>query len=375
MDERCRTLPHKSLTALTHEDIRRIQLEDGIEARHECFHKISRDMDDFAALAKAGMRMLRKYRFDGWISETFYKGFLQQRGKYIEECEDLATLAGVDKAALCLLQRLYSWSKLSPSATPDVLGCSAACYHHPALGMYLARCLDWSKPEGVLGNATRIVEYQRHGVTAYKAVQVLGMTGHLSILKPGKFAVVINWAPEHGLPGFDLDPTHRLREIAEDPAIDSYDKAIAALTSRSHDIGSDAFFTVAGLEPHEMCVVERKGSFNKYWIRKPTAGESYLVQTNHYDAQGTIGTHLHIEPALTLPEGEDGYCLSTTQTTWVRQRVLQDALAAIAEETEIWNALHDCLNLIPVLNNDTRQQMVMHVASGEIRAWREIAGG
>lgn len=374
MDDICRTQPRKTLTPLTHEDIRRVQLEGGIEARHECFQTISRDKDDFAALVEAGMQMLRKYRLDGWISETFYEIFLQQRGKYIEECEDLATLAGVDKAALCLLQRLYSWSKFSTTATPDVLGCSAACFHHPTQGMYLTRCLDWSKPEGVLGNATRIVEYQRHGVTAYKAVQVLGMTGHLSILKPGKFAVVINWAPEHGLPGFGLDPTHRLREITEDPSIDSYDKVIAALTSPNHDIGADAFFTVAGIERDEMYVVERKGSSNKYWIRRPAADESRLVQTNHYDAQGAIGTHLHVEPTLPLPEGEDGYCLSTAQTTWVRQRALQDALAVIAEEAEIWNALHDCLNIIPVLNNDTRQQMVMHVASGEIRAWRETTG-
>lgn len=372
-DAGCLGKPRKVLTPVTPDDVRVVPIADGVAARHTHLRANPSDRKDFLALGRVGADMVKSYLMGGLIADAFYELFLRRHGRYLEECADLAELAEIDQPIICLLQRLYSWSKLaSTKPTPPVSGCSAACHYHPGQGMFLARCLDWSKPEGVLGNATRIVEYQQAGRTVYKAVQILGMTGHLSILKPGCFAIVINWAPEHGIPGLDLDPTHRLREIAEDVAIDSYDKAVAAITSHQHDIGADAFFTVAGTKPEEMCVVERKGSSNTSWIRKPAASKHILVQTNHYDPAGEIGIHLRDELKPALPEGEDGYCLGTADTTLVRQKALTDALATLSGESDMWDALHTCLNIVPVLNNDTRQQMVMHIASGEIRAWREV---
>jgi len=369
----CLGKPRKVLTPVSHDDVRVVPMADGVAARHAHLRVNSRDRQDFLALARVGADMVKGYLMGGLIADTYYELFLRRYGRYLEECEDLAKLAEIDKPIICLLQRLYSWSKLaSTKPPPAVSGCSAACHYHPEQGMFLARCLDWSRPLGVLGNATRIIEYQRAGRTDYKAIQILGMTGHLSILKPGRFAIVINWAPEHGMPGLDLDPTHRLREIAEDVAIDSYDQAVAAITSHQHDIGADAFFTVAGTKPGEMCVVERKGSSNTSWIRKPADAKHILVQTNHYDPAGEIGIHIGDELKPALPEDEDGYCLGTADTSLVRQTVLADALATLSGESDMWDALHACLNIVPVRNNDTRQQMVMHIASGEIRAWREV---
>lgn len=231
--------------------------------------------------------------------------------------------------------------------------------------------LDWSKPEKVLGNATRIVEYRRQGRIEYKAVQVLGMTGQLSILKPGKFAIVINWAPEIGLPGFQTDPTHRLREIAENPTVDSYDKAVAALTDPKEEISADAFFTVAGTEPDQMCVIERKGSSSKFHPRPPPDGQTTLVQSNHYDPRGKFASHNLPDLVEALPQDEDGYGMSASRSSKVRQKMMETTLAALGNPTGLFAKLHACMNGVPVLNGETQQQMVFHVASGEIVAWHE----
>jgi hypothetical protein len=330
------------------------------------------DEDAFKRLAHAGAKMLEKFDAAGIPSNLLFKFVFTPHGKYMDECNEFAVLATVPPRIMAALQRLFSLSKLMPSRTPIEPGCTAAAYFQPGNGMYLARCLDWAKPGQFMGPATRVVEYRRQGQLQYKAVQILGMTGHLSILKPGRFAAVINWAPETGLPGFQTEPTHRLREIAEDPGIDSYDAAVKALRKANKTISADAFFTVVGTESSQMCVIERQGSTGWSHVRKPLPGSRYLVQTNHYDPEGEFKRHPGNWVEDTLPKGSDGYDLSTQETTKVRQAVMTEAISALAQPSDPVATLHACLNRVPVRNAHTRQQMVFHIASGEIHAWREL---
>lgn len=327
------------------------------------------DANAFKRLAHAGAKMLEKFDAAGIPSNLLFEFVFTPHGKYMDECNEFAVLATIPPRIMAALQRLFSLSKLMPSRTPIEPGCTAAAYFQPGNGMYLARCLDWAKPGQFMGPATRVVEYRRQGQLQYKAVQILGMTGHLSILKPGRFAAVINWAPETGLPGFQTEPTHRLREIAEDEGIDSFEKAVAALTEPKQEIASDAFFTVAGVRPDQICVIERQGSTGWSHVRRLPGGAPYLVQTNHYDPEGDFRRHPGNWVDETLPPGEDGYALLPTRTTKVRQTVMTQALAALGEPTDLVAALHACLNQVPVLNACTRQQMIFHIPSGAIHAW------
>lgn len=353
-------------------DIRTVDIDAPLKQRMNQLIANDDDLADLKQLAQAGAKLLKPFDPLQLPSNLAYHFLFAPHGKYMDECEWVAARTGHKPHIIAALQRLYSLSKLSPGAPEGEAGCTAApYYYHPSAGMYLARCLDWTAPGEALAAATRIVHYTRGGDLKYKAVQALGMTGHLSILKPGKFAIAINWAPEHGLVGVQTEPTHRLREIAEDDSIQTFEQAIEALTDPDHDIAADTFFTVVGVESKQMCVIERQGSSDRYHRRNAPAGMSYLVQANHYDPQGRFKRHPANWVSETLPAGEDGYDLPTSQTTKARQLAMEAALASINPAADPVTELHRCLENVPVRNSFTRQQMVFHVQSGHIHAWRQ----
>jgi len=134
----------------------------------------------------------------------------------------------------------------------------------------LRRSLDW--PFGGLGRCVEIA-WQSGPAGDYYNATWPGAVGVLSAMAPGRFSAVINQAPmRRRLPGvaaLPLDavinlsnallredgwpPDHLLRYAFE--TCETFEEAIALLSREP--LARPALFTIAGVEPHEIAVVER----------------------------------------------------------------------------------------------------------------------
>jgi hypothetical protein len=265
---------------------------------------------------------------------------------------------------MALLQRLYSWSTFP-------VGCTSAAYRDGD-AMYHVRCLDWEEPGREIARATRIYDFRRAGRTWFRAVGVLGMVGLLSGVRPGAFSVSINWAPSRSLPWFLRDPTIRLREVLDDPAVRTYEQAVQALAASS--LAGPVFFTVVGAAPGEAVVVEcakpRPWRVRSHLRRMDPRG-GVLVQTNHYDPGGANREVNRQRQLRDLDEPDAGYSVPLRRSSRQRREAMERRLAGLRGQAlaDPVADLRACLDTVPVRNHATRQQMVLVPASGEIHLW------
>jgi hypothetical protein len=156
----------------------------------------------------------------------------------------------------------------------------------------LVRVLDWRTPG--LGRYVMAAKI-RGPAGPFVTLTWPGYTGVLQGMAPGRFSAALNQAPMRKSGGgwFPLDwaanrarvwrmpyppPAHLLRKTFETAR--SFAEARRLLME--HPIASPGIFSLAGLGPHELCVIER--SEERAW-----ALEGEAVAANHWQAPGWEG--------------------------------------------------------------------------------------
>ncbi|MGL4396288.1 MAG: hypothetical protein ACRCS9_07110 [Hyphomicrobium sp.] len=175
----------------------------------------------------------------------------------------------------------YEWG-CTCRAAPDAENTSAR----------LVRVLDWMTP----GLGRNLVAARVSGAPAgpFAILTWPGYTGVLQVMAPGRFSAALNQAPMQVASGlYYMDwavnrrrvwsmphqtPAHLLRAVSEES--DTFADALARLTRTP--LSTPAIFTLAGTDPHELAVIERKE--NDARVR-----EGRHVAANHWEAAGWSG--------------------------------------------------------------------------------------
>ena len=273
-------------------------------------------------------------------------------GLYRGEIESWANGLGVSAGTATLLNCAYELSHLR---WPKIFGCTAGVCCVEGVGLVHVRSLDWPLP--TMGPATRLFRY-RQGTREFVSVGVPGQVGVLSGMLPFGYSVTINWAPPAAFPSFDFGPTFLLRDVLE--TCDTYDEAVQRLTETR--LSTSVFFTVCGIELGQACVIERTQRESRRV--RPMLG-SVLTQANHHDA-ARFATN---NDELSEIEGSDEVFSLAGSTA--RQQLLASALSDGGAARSL-DVAAKCLNIAPVLNDDTCQQMVFCPRTGEVKAWRVV---
>jgi hypothetical protein len=286
------------------------------------------------------------------LRRLFARLYQAFEGLYRGEIRAWADALGVSLGTATMLNCAYELSHLR---WPRPFGCTAGVRWVDDVGMVHVRTLDW--PLASMGGATRLFRFRR-GAREFVSVGVPGHVGVLSGMLPGAYSVTINWAPPASLPSFDFGPAFLLRDTLE--GCDSYDAAVRALTQTR--LSASVFFTACGTENGQACVIERtqRGAA----VRKMTG--PVLVQANHHVAGRFVKNNRGLPEAV---EGEEEFSIAGSGR---RAEILSGALRAVRLPYTLDGAA-DALNIAPVLNKDTCQQMVFCPRTGDVRVWRRAA--
>ena len=171
---------------------------------------------------------------------------------YLGEIDRVAAI--LDAAGAYALNTSYEW------------GCTTGGGEDPAGSVRLLRTLDWRQP-GLGRNL--VLAWQNGPAGDFLNLTWPGFVGLLTAMAPGRFAAAVNQAPMAswgmGLPidwaigrivsrrNRDLPPAHALRKVFE--TCTSFDEARQLLIEIP--LCLPAFFTLAGAQPGEGCVIER----------------------------------------------------------------------------------------------------------------------
>jgi hypothetical protein len=301
----------------------------------------------YRLVQEAAAEFERVPEFIRWLFARLYQGF---GGLYQVEIDTWATALGVSLGTATMLNCAYELSHLR---LPKLFGCTAGVRWIDGLGMVHVRSLDWPLPS--IGEATRLFRFRR-GPREFVSVGAPGQVGVLSGMLPGAYSVTINWAPPAGRPTFDFGPAFLLRDTLE--KCDSYDTA--AKTLKETRLSTSVFFTVCGTEKNQACVIERTQSAAV--VREMT--DSVLVQANHHVAKPFVKNNRGLLEAE-ADESEPFYNESSERAITLH-RLLTDLAGACSLDD-----LANTLNVAPVLNKDTYQQMVFCPCTGAVKAWRK----
>ncbi len=285
-----------------------------------------------------------------WVFARFYE---VSGGLYRDEIASWADALGVSRGTATILNCAYELSHLR---WPKVLGCTAGVRWIEGLGMVHVRNLDW--PLAAMGPATRVFRFQR-GAREFVSVGVPGHVGVLSGMLPLAYSVTINWAPPASFPTFDFGPAFLLRDALE--TCDSYDAVVHTLATTR--LSTSVFFTVCGTEKGQACVIERTQRDAEVRSMQGPA----LVQSNHHVAARFAGNNAELR---NVDENEQEFSLEGSST---RAEALSSALAEIRSPLTVESAARQSLDVSPVLNKFTVQQMVFCPRTGRVHVWRRAA--
>ncbi len=311
---------------------------------------IRRDKVVARRVARQALQLLEK---PAWFVSLFGKAmgslYGLYGGHYQGEIEAWADALKVSPGVATMLNCSYELSYLE-----NPLACTAGVRWVKGLGMIHLRNMDWPLP--AIGDATRIFRFQR-GRHEFVSVGITGFVGVLSGMVPGAYSVTINQAPSQGRPGFDFGPAFLLRNVLEDCA--RYDEAVAYLSDTK--LSAPVFFTVCGTKQGQACVIER--TRDDAVVRKMRG--DVLVQANHHVARKFLGNNASIEEedeegATVMAHSQERYDTMTEELTKVKTSDSLDEVARV-------------LDVEPVLNDDSYQQMAFCPASGEVRVWRWLS--
>jgi hypothetical protein len=208
----------------------------------------------------------------------------------------------------------------------------------------------------MMGEATRLFRFRR-GAREFLSVGVPGQVNVLSGMMPGAYSVTINWAPPACMPSFHFGPAFLLRYTLE--WCDSYDAAVDALTHTP--LSTSVFFTVCGTKRGQACVIERT---QRAAAVREMAGPS-LAQANHHVAARFVRNN------KVLREVEcEGFHEDSGRRAETLCRLLTEAGSPFMLDDAV-----GILNLPPVLNQYTVQQMVFCPGNGAVRVGPGVRSG
>jgi hypothetical protein len=269
-------------------------------------------------------------------------------GLYRAEITSWADALGVSLGTATILNCAY---ELSHVPWPKCFGCTAAVRWVEGMGMVHVRTLDW--PLATMGTATRLFRFRRRA-REFISVGVPGQVGVLSGMLPQAYSVTINWAPPAAFPSFDFGPTFLLRDTLE--TCDTYEAAVRTLAQTR--LSTSVFFTICGTEKDQACVIERT---QRDAAIRPMTGPA-LAQANHHVATRFSKNN---EELLEVAVGEEDFSLEGSQR---RAMILHDAVAQMRFPGTLDDAV-STLNIAPVLNPLTCQQMVFCPRTGELKVY------
>ena len=213
---------------------------------------------------------------------------------------------------------------------------------HDGPGMRMLRTLDW--PFHGIGQYV-VLARQESPAGVYFNITWPGFVGVVTAMAPGRFALAINQAPlvRRGFMPLPADwvanrvrvfrsrhlpPVHLARRVME--TCRSYDEAKDLLETAP--ISLPAFFTLAGVEPDDGCVIERTET--RAWVHPAPSAVS-----NHWLTEGLRGRPRGIESE--------------------RRQRLMSGLARNPVPGFDWL-------IEPILNKETRLCVVANAASGSL---------
>jgi acid ceramidase len=277
-------------------------------------------------------------------------------GRYGEEMKEWARATGLGEGELVLANCSYELSHAAAVALgkwSSLLGCTAGVRNVRGLGMVHVRNLDWPLP--AFGEATRIFKF-RSGRREFMTVGLCGFVGALSGMVPGAYSVTINYAPPVGLPSFQFGPAFLLREVLEE--CDTYAEAVRML--RDTPLSTSVFFTVCGAKKDEACIIERTS--DDAAVRRMKG--NVLVQANHHVARKFSGNNAGLDEAG--DDDEPVFATSCERAETLKRELSRVGAGASPDDVA------SSLDLDPVLNDDTGQQMVFVPKTGAWRVWRWV---
>jgi hypothetical protein len=278
-----------------------------------------------------------------WLFARLYQRF---GGLYSGEIRAWADALGVSLGTATMLNCAYELSHLR---LPKVFGCTTGVRWADDLGMVHVRTLDWPLPS--MGPATRLFRFRR-GAREFVSVGVPGQVSVLSGMLPGAYSVTINWAPPAAMSSFEFGPAFLLRNTLE--TCDSYGAAVEAL--RRTRLSTSVFFTICGTERGQACVIERT---QRAAAVREMDGPA-LAQANHHVAARFVRNNKVLREVE-----EEGF----HEDSGRRAAALDRALAE-AGPIHSLDEVAGLLNVPPVFNRYTVQQMAFCPRTGDVRVWR-----
>jgi len=247
---------------------------------------------------------------------------------------------------MAVLQRQYTLSHLFCTTT--------STWDEQRKSMVMMRSLDWPLSP-YLGYATRKFEFTGVGSTAAVA-GVLGMAGVLTAVRHG-YSVAINYAPGKCSAKLMSDPTFLLRDLIENPKVDSFERAREEV--KKWNVGAPCFVSLCGINFGEACVIEFGPDSQNPHVRNAVDG--VIVQTNHYDPVGPFCRYN--PPQVEVPTDRDLHYTRLLFTSVLRRETVE---LAIGNASNAKQELFDAYRKPPVWNNETAQVAFMEPVTGQM---------
>lgn len=306
----------------------------------------------FRLAAEAALEIENVPEIARWL---FGRWYTLGGGPYLKEINAWADALGVSHGTVTMLNCSYELSQLRlGNPLSKLLGCTAGVRWIDGVGIVHARTLDW--PLNSLGNATRLFRF-RCGQREFVSIGIIGYLGVLSGMLPHRYSATINWAPPSSLPSFNSGPTFVLRRTLEE--CDTYAEAVERLTHTP--LSASVFYTVAGVEPGQGCVIERTRS--KAIVHQ--MGQGVVTHANHHVAEHFSRSNQDL-CAIETSAGESAY-----ENSCRRAEVLAKAILDFQPSRDLED-LEAALSLEPILNENTYQKMIFCPRTGALKVWRRL---
>lgn len=247
--------------------------------------------------ATAGVPILALRAADG-ISRRWLSA---RRSPYLPELDELARLS--TRPGAYFLNVHYEWGCTS-AAKPAPQGTTAR----------LLRALDWN-----VSGLGRYVVAARITSTfgPWLSLTWPGFTGVLQAMAPGRFAAAINQPSVRnrtGLVALDwllskagvwrsphLQPIHLLRRVFEEAA----DFSAARRMLEAVPICTPAIFTLAGLRPSEVCIIERRETSARVLVESACAANEWQTREWYPGHHGAFENAMRLAAMQTAPGSLD----------------------------------------------------------------------
>ena len=288
-------------------------------------------------------------------AKLLYNLVYKKWGHYTDESDYLASKCpNMSSSMLAFLQRQYTLAHM---------GCSVVmAWDEANQEMICFRSLDWKGADNI-AKATRVFSFvNNNNEEVAQIAGITAMTGVLTGVKKG-FSIAINYAPWKRSAKFKSDPTFLIRQLLEDENIKTYAQAHEKV--KEWEVGSPCFISICGIKKGEACVVEL-GSGKTHF--REIGDDDFLIQTNHYDLNTSPFTQHNQKPYDKEMNEVQWYSSELLQNSQKRTEIMKVKLQEKTDEN-IKTKLFNIYKMVPILNYETAQWVVMQPKKGEIEVY------